>query len=79
MHDAHGARNRFIGFGGGITGIIDLGGVPYLVPLVDKKRVYNLKTIATKCIGKKDYPDGWYISGAGAGPWPSEVVNSEVP
>lgn len=61
-----------------MTGLIDLGGVPYLLPLVDRTRIYDMETVIPKCIGAKDFPQGWYVSGACAGPWPSQGVNCEV-
>jgi len=66
------------GVGGGNTGIVDLGGVPYIHPLCDRKKVYKLEDLIPKCIGSKDYPNGWYLSGAAAGPWPKFGVNSEM-
>lgn len=66
------------GFGGGSRDIVDLGGVPYLLPTVDRTRQYDLREIATKYIGSERYPDGWYMNGAGAGPWPSIGKNCEL-
>ena len=50
---------------GGATRLLDIGGVPYLMPLVMRDKLYDMK----------DYPgltglkEGLVI-GAGAGPWP---------
>jgi len=66
------------GIGGGETSIVDLGGVPYLIPLVDRKRVYDLVSVIPKYVGKENYPNGWYISGACAGAWPAEGSNCEM-
>jgi hypothetical protein len=57
---------------------VDLGGVPYLIPLADRSKVYDLATVIPKYLGKESYPEGWYVNGAAAGPFPSEGTNCEV-
>ncbi|CAH1170418.1 unnamed protein product [Phaedon cochleariae] len=57
---------------GGNPKIIELGGNPYLLPLVHKEKVYDLKNIA-KLVGS----DPAFIIGAGAGPNPYIGVNCE--
>lgn len=58
----------------GSTSLIDLGGVPYLLPLVDRTRLYDLKTICKKI--NDDQNKDYFIMGAGAGPFP--VYNSNI-
>ncbi|XP_064115825.1 ester hydrolase C11orf54 homolog [Macrobrachium nipponense] len=53
--------------------LADVGGVPYLMPLVNKERVYDLKELA-KLV---DLPNA-FVLGAGAGPFPYVGVNSEL-
>ncbi|KAJ3643942.1 hypothetical protein Zmor_026622 [Zophobas morio] len=57
---------------GGKTKLVEVGGVPYLLPLVQKDKVYDLKKIAP-LIGA----DPAFIIGAGAGPHPYAGVNCE--
>ncbi|RZB40837.1 DUF1907 domain containing protein [Asbolus verrucosus] len=52
--------------------LVEIGGVPYLLPLVQKKKVYDLKKITTIV---KANPA--FIIGAGAGPHPYAGVNCE--
>ncbi|XP_071076256.1 ester hydrolase C11orf54-like isoform X2 [Desmodus rotundus] len=56
----------------GKTRIAGLGGVPYLLPLVNKKKVYDLNKIA-----KEIKLPGAFILGAGAGPFQTLGFNSE--
>ncbi|MBZ3884745.1 Ester hydrolase C11orf54 [Sciurus carolinensis] len=56
----------------GKTRIAEVGGVPYLIPLVNKKKVYDLNTIA-----KEIKLPGAFILGAGAGPFQTLGFNSE--
>lgn len=51
--------------------IIDVGGPPYLLPLVDRSKVYNLINIARKVLPNAP---NVYLCGAGAGPYP--LINS---
>lgn len=65
------------GFGEG-TSLVDLGGVPYLLPTVNREKLYDLRSVVTKSVGAENYPDGWYLGGAGAGHWPSQGSNCEL-
>ena len=56
----------------GKTRIVGVGGVPYLLPLVNKKKVYDLNKIA-----KEIKLPGAFILGAGAGPFQTLGFNSE--
>lgn len=51
--------------------------MPYLLPTVDKSRVYDFRDVVAK-IGSERFPQGWYLNGAGAGPFPLLGSNSEV-
>lgn len=53
--------------------MVELGGVPYLLPVVQKEKLYDLKDVATLA----EVPRA-FIIGAGAGPWPYAGVNCEV-
>jgi hypothetical protein len=52
---------------------MEIGGVPYLLPLVKRDKVYDLKKLATMIDA-----DPAFIIGAGAGPHPYAGVNCEV-
>lgn len=56
----------------GKTRIAEVGGVPYLMPLVNKTKVYDLNKIA-----KEIKLPGAFILGAGAGPFQTLGFNSE--
>lgn len=57
----------------GKTRIADVGGVPYLLPLVDRSKVYDLNKVA------RDIKlPGAFILGAGAGPLQTLGFNSEL-
>ncbi|KAM5246523.1 ester hydrolase C11orf54 homolog isoform 3-T3 [Ctenodactylus gundi] len=56
----------------GKTRIAEVGGVPYLMPLVNKKKVYDVNKIA-----KEIKLPGAFILGAGAGPFQTLGFNSE--
>lgn len=61
----------------GHTRIMDLGGPPFLLPLVDRSRVYDLDAICRRAY-EVDNPGGQYSAiGAGAGPWPHAKSNCE--
>ncbi|KAK7080120.1 hypothetical protein SK128_006978 [Halocaridina rubra] len=51
----------------------DVGGVPNLMPVVQKDKLYDIRDLAKSV----DLPDGFVI-GAGAGPHPHVGVNSEL-
>jgi hypothetical protein len=59
---------------GGKTRLMDVGGVPYLMPTPMKEKLYEMK----------DYPKltnlekGGFVIGAGAGPWPFINRNNEM-
>lgn len=53
--------------------MLDIGGVPYLLPLVNREKIYNL---ADMCKVLEVEPG--FLLGAGAGPWPYLGVNCEV-
>ncbi|XP_024587066.1 ester hydrolase C11orf54 homolog [Neophocaena asiaeorientalis asiaeorientalis] len=56
----------------GKTRIAEVGGVPYLLPLINKKKVYDLNKIA-----KEIQLPGAFVLGAGAGPFQTLGFNSE--
>ncbi|XP_036681086.1 ester hydrolase C11orf54-like [Balaenoptera musculus] len=56
----------------GKTRIAEVGGVPYLLPLINKKKVYDLNKIA-----KEIQLLGAFVLGAGAGPFQTLGFNSE--
>lgn len=55
--------------------IVDIGGPPYLLPTVDRSKLYDLSAI-----GKKLLPNAneFAVLGAGAGPYPHHGSNCEV-
>jgi len=58
---------------GGSTRILDIGGVPYLMPSVKREKLYDMK----------DYPEltgmkSGLVIGAGAAPWPFLNRNAEM-
>ncbi|XP_075992945.1 ester hydrolase C11orf54 homolog isoform X2 [Anticarsia gemmatalis] len=59
----------------GLTGnakLLELGGPPYLLPLVQRDKLYDLALLA-----KHLKQDPAFVAGAGAGPWPHIGVNCE--
>ncbi|KAJ9584126.1 hypothetical protein L9F63_021535 [Diploptera punctata] len=58
---------------GGKPRLIEVGGPPYLLPLVQKDKVYDMKDL-----GKLANVDPAFLIGAGAGPWPYAGVNCEM-
>nr|CAD7401261.1 unnamed protein product [Timema cristinae] len=58
---------------GGKPRIVEIGGVPYLVPLVQRNRLYDIKDVG-RLVGVEPA----FIIGAGAGPWPYAGVNCEM-
>lgn len=60
----------------GLTGdakLIELGGPPYLLPLVQRDKLYDLAKLAGHL-----HRDPAFLAGAGAGPWPYIGRNCEV-
>lgn len=56
--------------------LIEYGGVPYLLPLVDKSKLYDLKELIRNVSGYEEKE--FYTCGAGAGPFPLFDQNCEV-
>ncbi|KAF9411173.1 hypothetical protein HW555_009946 [Spodoptera exigua] len=59
----------------GLTGnakLVEIGGPPYLLPLVQRNKVYDLAALARHLNS-----DPALLAGAGAGPWPHIGVNCE--
>lgn len=65
-------KNLFIGLTGNPK-LVEIGGPPYLVPLVQRDKLYDLAALAGHL-----RRDPAYLAGAGAGPWPFINVNCEV-
>lgn len=62
---------------GGLPRILEIGGPPYLLPTVDREKVYDLNEICRR-VYQLDNPNGTYSAiGAGAGPWPYAKSNCE--
>lgn len=62
------------GLGGSPT-IIDCGGPPFLLPLVDRTKIYDVKNLARKILPNAKTI---FLCGAGAGPHPLINSNCEV-
>uniref|UniRef100_A0A1A9WYU9 DUF1907 domain-containing protein n=1 Tax=Glossina brevipalpis TaxID=37001 RepID=A0A1A9WYU9_9MUSC len=59
---------------GGCPTLLELGGAPYLLPTVQKDKLYDIKDICRKCMGE----GGKILAvGAGAGPYPLRNTNCE--
>uniref|UniRef100_A0A336LW91 CSON006522 protein n=1 Tax=Culicoides sonorensis TaxID=179676 RepID=A0A336LW91_CULSO len=58
----------------GDPALLELGGVPYLLPLVDRTRLYDIKTMCQKAL--PSLPE-MLVIGAGAGPYPFLGTNVE--
>lgn len=58
---------------GGSTVIVESGGVPYLLPTVNRDKMYDVKEMG-KAVGLESF----LMVGAGAGPWPHLGVNCEL-
>ena len=69
----HTIKSNFHSGLGGNPVILEIGGPAYLLPLVDRKKVYDLRTVP-QLVGDEKC----FIIGAGAGPWPYTGVNCEV-
>jgi len=55
--------------------IVEFGGVPFLLPLVDKSKVYDLVPLLRNIGGYQEKE--FFACGAGAGPWPLFDQNCE--
>lgn len=62
----------FLGLSGNET-ILDIGGPAFLLPLVKKDKIYDLRPLP-KLVNDKEC----FVIGAGAGPWPYAETNCEV-
>lgn len=62
------------GLGGDQT-IVEFGGPPYLLPLVDRSKVYDLVSLIKNIEGYETKK--FFTCGAGAGPWPMFDQNCE--
>lgn len=58
---------------GGSPQVVEIGGPPFLLPLVDREKVYDLGGIP-ELVGY----DPAFVVGAGAGPWPYAGTNCEM-
>ena len=65
----------YIGLGGKPR-LLDIGGVPYLVPLAQKNKLYEMKDIPKMTQFSEN--DDCLIIGAGAAPWTFLNRNAEV-
>ncbi|XP_011503427.1 PREDICTED: uncharacterized protein LOC105366625 [Ceratosolen solmsi marchali] len=61
------------GLGGRLT-IVDVGGPPYLLPLAQKDKIYDIQPL----LKELKYGDRAFVAGAGAGPWPYLNSNCEL-
>ncbi|KAJ8679874.1 hypothetical protein QAD02_015661 [Eretmocerus hayati] len=59
---------------GGRLNIVEVGGPPFLLPLVQRDKVYEIKSL----IKELKYGDRAFAAGAGAGPWPYINSNCEM-
>ena len=59
---------------GGRLNIVEVGGPPYLLPLVQREKVYDLQPM----LKDLKYGERAFAAGAGAGPWPYLNQNCEV-
>lgn len=60
---------------GGDSTIVEFGGPPFLLPLVDRSKVYDLVPLLRNISGYQDKE--FFTCGAGAGPWPIFDQNCE--
>lgn len=59
---------------GGSPRLLDVGGPPYLLPLVQREKLYDMLHFQDLA----EMPGKAFIIGAGAGPWPHYKTNCEV-
>jgi hypothetical protein len=58
--------------------ILDVGGVPYLIPLVQKEKLYEMKDFSKLIDFDQASNQSAFIIGAGAAPWTFINRNAEV-
>lgn len=72
--DLTNAPYNLVGSGlGGSPTLMEVGGPPYLLPLVDRTKLYDIKTLSQRALGNKEI----LAIGAGAGPFPLRGTNCE--
>ncbi|XP_015599119.1 ester hydrolase C11orf54 homolog isoform X2 [Cephus cinctus] len=59
---------------GGKQKLIEIGGPPYLLPLVQREKIYDVQSL----LKRLNYGDIALLIGAGAGPWPYLNCNCEL-
>ncbi|XP_059481340.1 ester hydrolase C11orf54-like [Neocloeon triangulifer] len=59
---------------GGNARLLDVGGPPYLLPLVQRQKLYDMSYFGSL----SEMPGRSFIIGAGAGPWPYYNTNCEM-
>lgn len=57
--------------------ILEIGGPPYLLPTVDRDRIYDLKEICRRAYQVTNPMGEFSAIGAGDGPWPYAKTNCE--
>lgn len=62
----------------GDPSLVDLGGVPYLIPSVRRDKIYDLAEIPSLIDFRKNESDSVMMIGAGAGPWFHVGTNCEL-
>jgi len=61
---------------GGSTLLLEVGGPPFLLPLVQRSKLYNMKEIVQRAMGE-NCEGPIFAMGAGAGPFPIRNTNCE--
>lgn len=61
---------------GGSPKVVDVGGPPFLLPLVQREKLYDIQTILPRL--NYNHNQKAFVIGAGAGPWPQLSHNCEV-
>ncbi|XP_023246177.1 ester hydrolase C11orf54 homolog [Copidosoma floridanum] len=59
---------------GGRVNILEIGGPPFLLPTVQRDKVYDIQSL----LKDLKYGDRAFVAGAGAGPWPYLGTNCEM-
>ncbi|XP_015117024.1 ester hydrolase C11orf54 homolog [Diachasma alloeum] len=62
---------------GGVKKILEVGGPSFLLPIPQRHKIYELKSILD-CINDKKMEKRAFVVGAGAGPWPRLSKNCEM-